>query len=367
MYRRKQEEQDEGTSPAELTRALILAVLVGVAVVTALIVAYQALYVLKVVTVGLLLAVVLRTVARGLERIGTSPFISAIILLVGVGAFGGLVYFVMIPNIAEEVRLLVSEGPRSLEAVARALDSIPGGPDSSEVAQRLESSLSDLLSSVPNLLMFAVEEIVALISIVFLALYLAVSPDTDIQGLLRLVPVHRREAVGEFVDDLAGRLRGWVVGTALVASFVGVTGGVGLWILGVPLALTFGILAGILDIIPYVGSIVGGALPVLVALTVSPTKALEVAALFFIINQIEGNLLQPRIMGSRVDVPPAMILVSILLFATLVGPIVGTLLAVPAAATVIAVAQRLSPEEPSQKKETTDDENTGKEENRRND
>ena len=189
----------------------------------------------------------------------------------------------------------------------------------------------------PNLVIFAVEEIVAIISVVFLALYLAVDPDTYVRGLLRLVPVNKREVVGRFVDDLAGRLRGWVVGTALVASFVGITGGVGLRLLGVPLALTFGILAGVLDIIPYVGSIVGGTLPALIALTVSPTKALEVAALFFVINQIEGNLLQPKIMGGRVNVSPAMILVSILLFATLIGPVVGTLLAVPAAVTVVTL------------------------------
>ena len=239
---------------------------------------------------------------------------------------------------------------------------LPAGPDPSEIVQRLESRLSDLLGSLPNLVIFAVQEIVAIVSVIFLALYLAVSPDTYVQGLLRLVPVKRREVVAEFVDGLAGRLRGWVVGTALVASFVGVAGGVGLWLLGVPLALTFGILAGVLDIIPYVGSIVGGALPALVALSISPTKALEVAALFFIINQIEGNLLQPKIMGGRVNVPPAMILVSILLFATLIGPVVGTLLAVPAAVTVVTLLDWLTVEttdEATDGSDTADRENNG--------
>ena len=57
-------------------------------------------------------------------------------------------------------------------------------------------------------MIFAVEEIVAIISVVFLALYLAVDPDTYVRGLLRLVPVNKREVVGRFVDDLAERLRG---------------------------------------------------------------------------------------------------------------------------------------------------------------
>ena len=339
MQQRKEEGLFEGSS-----RALILAVLVGIAVVTGLIVAYQALFVLKVAAVGALLALVLRTLVRGLEKLGASPFISSVILFVGFLAFGGFVYFVMIPNIADEVRVLLSQGAGSLSALANVLDDLPVGPDPSQLIERLENYLTDLLGSLPNLLIFAVQEIIAVISIVFLALYLAVSPDTYVRGFLRLVPVNRRDEVEDFVNDLSGRLRGWVVGTALVASFVGVMGGLGLWLLGVPLALTFGILAGVLDIIPYVGSIVGGALPALVALTVGPVKALEVVVLFVVVNQIEGNLLQPKIMGGRVDVPPAMILVSILLFASLVGPIVGTLLAVPAAVIVVALVQRLSPE-----------------------
>ena len=337
-----------------MTRALILAVLVGIAVVTGLLLAYEALFVLKVAALGALLALVLRTLVRGLERIGASPFVSVTILLTGFLAFGAFVYFVMIPNIAQEIRVLLSQGAGSLNALADVLDDLPVGPDPSQLIQRLESYLTDLLGSLPNLLIFAVQEIIAVISVIFLALYLAVSPDTYIRGLLRLVPVNRREGVEEFVKDLSGRLRGWVVGTALVASFVGVGGGIGLWLLGVPLALTFGILAGVLDIIPYVGSIVGGALPALVALTIGPVKALEVAALFFVINQIEGNLLQPKLMGGRVNVPPAMILISILLLATLVGPIVGTLLAVPAAVIVVTLLERLttetaSTEEPDEK------------------
>ena len=343
-----------------LTRALVVAALVGIAVVAGLIIAYQALFVLKIAAVGALLALVLRTLVRGLERLGASPFISSVILLAGFLAFGAFVYFVMIPNILREVRVLVSEGAGSLNALAGVLDDLPVGPDPTQVLQRLESYLSNLLGSLPNLLAFAVQEIIAVISVIFLALYLAVSPDTYTRGLLRLVPVDRREGVEDFVDDLSGRLRGWVVGTALVASFVGVAGGVGVWLLGVPLALTFGILAGVLDIIPYVGSIVGGTLPALVALTVSPTKALEVAALFFVINQIEGNLLQPKLMGGKVNVPPAMILVSILLFATLIGPVVGTLLAVPAAVIVVTLLDRLTAgEEPPEKEERPGKENSG--------
>lgn len=352
-------EPGEDRCPEGLARAMILAVLVGIGIVVGLIIAYQALLVLEVVAVGTLLALVLRTIARGLERLGLSPFLSSVVLLAVLAALGVLVYFVIVPNVAREARVLISQGPGSLNAVANVLQALPIGPDPSEIVEELENYLSGLFRSLPSLALAFVEEIVMIVSVVFVALYLAVSPDTYIRGLLRLVPVNRRESAREFLDVLAQRLRGWVVGTAIVASFVGVMGGMGLWLLGVPLALTFGILAGILDIIPYVGSIVGGALPALVALTISPITALQVVALFVIINQIEGNLLQPKILGSQVHVPPALILVSILLLATLVGPIVGTLLAVPAAVVVITLLERLTEEEqkesPSEEDEIEDE------------
>jgi predicted PurR-regulated permease PerM len=73
--------------------------------------------------------------------------------------------------------------------------------------------------------------------------------------------------------------------------------GLGLWLLGVPLPLTLGLLAGLLNVIPFAGSVLGGALATLVALTISPLKAVEVAILFVVLNQIEGNILQPQVIG----------------------------------------------------------------------
>lgn len=336
-----------------MARALVLAMLVGIGAVVGLVVAYEALTVLKVVAVAILLALVLRTVARGLERLGASPFVSAIILLAGVGALGALVYFAVLPNIAQEVEVLTSdEGPNSLDAVAGSLGEVPFAPGLDEILERLEGYLQGLVGNLPQILVSATEAATYAVTAVFLALYFATSPDTYVRGMLRLVPSGRREGAREFVDVLAERLRGWVVGTAIVASSVGVSAGVGLWLLDVPLALTFGLLAGFLDLIPLFGSIVGGALPALLALTISPAKALAVVALFVFINQVEGNFLQPKVMGRRVRVPSALVLVSILFMATLVGPIIGTLLAIPTAVVVVTLVDQLTAEEPTRQEKT---------------
>jgi predicted PurR-regulated permease PerM len=135
----------------------------------------------------------------------------------------------------------------------------------------------------------------------------------------------------------------------MVAGLVGVSAGVGLWLLGVPSPVTFGLLAGLLNVLPLFGSLLAGALPALLALTISPSKALQVVALFVIINQLDGNVLQPQIIGRQVYVPPALILISILVFGTLLGPIVGTLIALPAAVLVVTLADHLVPDESPRK------------------
>lgn len=347
-----------GSSSGDLTRSLTVAVLVGVGAVLALILAYQALSVLKVIAVALLLAVVLRTAVTGLERLGVPPLASALILLAGVAAFGALVYFVLLPSIAQQVRGLVSEGPGSLRSVQNVLQGLPFAPNLSEIIERARSALSGLIGSIPRILSTATGALTGIVTAVFLAIYLAVSPDTYIRGILRVVPEERRAGVEEFISVLSGRLRGWISGTVIVACFVGVMGGLGLWALGIPLPLTFGILAGILNIIPLFGSILGGVLPAILALTISPVKALLVVALFVVINQIEGNFLQPQIMGRQIHVPPAMILVSILILGTLLGPIIGTLLAIPAAVVVVTLVDQLTTKEDQPEGRETEEEST---------
>lgn len=106
-------------------------------------------------------------------------------------------------------------------------------------------------------------------------------------------------------------------------------------------------MAGVLNVVPYLGSTLGALLPALLALTVSPIKALEVLALFLVLNQIEANVLQPLVMGRQVRVPTAMILVSFLAMGLLLGPIVGALLAVPTAVLVGVLLDELVENKPS--------------------
>lgn len=330
-----------------LSRGAPLAAIVLVVSGTALFLLYKLLPVLELIAIALLLALVLRTLVRGLERARSPTWLSVVVLLVGIGAFGAVAWLVMVPNLLREFRQLTSAGPGSLQSVANLFRHLPLIPDASSLSEQLRGYLSGLLNSLPTVLYSAATAVAAVLAVVFLALYLAISPGTYISGILRLVPRERREGVEEFLGRVGARLRGWIVGVALVAGFIGAGSGLGLWLLGVPLPLTLGLLAGLLNVIPFAGSVAGGALAALVALTISPVKALEVVVLFVALNQIEGNILQPQIMGRQVRISTAMVIVAFLVLGTLLGPIIGAFLAVPATVVVSVVIDEFAEKSPS--------------------
>lgn len=312
--------------------------------------------VLELIALAILLALILRTIVNWLEHLGAPPWLAVILMLAGLGAFLALLWLVVIPNVLREVQTLISRLPQIVDSLEGFVRGLPLLPDPSQLAQRLQGFLSGFLGPLPSIISSVASVVIGLLAAIFLAVYLAASPGTYVSASVRLVPRRHRGEVREFLYRLGERLRGWIVGMILVASFVGTAGGVGLWLLGVPLALTFGIVAGMLNVVPYLGSVVGGLLPALVALTISPLKALLVVVLFVVINQIDGNFLQPVVMGRQIGVPEAMILFSILILGALLGPIIGALLAAPVAVLVAVLVEELTEREPPQdEQEDADD------------
>lgn len=349
----------------KLSHGAPLAAIILVISAIVLFLIYALLPILELIAVAMLLALVLRTIVRGLERARFPTWLSMLVLLVILGGLGALVWFVMIPRLFTEFRQLTSSGFGSLDSVAKLLQGLPLVPDLSNLSERLRGYLSGIASYLPTLLYKTGEAIISLIAVIFLALYFAAKPGTYISGIVRLVPRERRPVVNEFIERVGARLRGWIVGVGLVATSIGTGAGVGLWLLGVPLPLTFGLIAGILNVIPFAGSIVGGALPVLLAFTISPIKAIEVFVLFLVLNQAESHILQPQIMGRQVKISTAVVIIAFLVLGVLLGPIIGAFLAVPATVVISVVMDELAEKEPSlgfekdKKKETQEKKEVG--------
>ncbi len=177
----------------------------------------------------------------------------------------------------------------------------------------------------------------SLVVVVVTGLCLAASPQIYIAGTLRLLPPAWRLRGREVLREVGRALRLWCLGQLVDMAVVTLLVGVGLFALGVPLALTLALFAGLLNFVPYIGALAGAVPAVLVSMAQSPTLALWVAALFMTVQMIEGNVIAPLVQKRTGTLPPALTIVSQTILGTLFGGL-GLILATPfMAALLVAV------------------------------
>lgn len=170
--------------------------------------------------------------------------------------------------------------------------------------------------------------------------YLAADPTLYRRGLVRLVPPAYRARIDGALLASGEALGRWLLGQAVSMLFVGSATAIGLALLGVPLALTVGLIAGVLAFVPFFGPIASGVLAVLLAFTQGPTQALYVAGLSVAIQQVEGNLLMPWVQRWAVELPPVLGITAAVIFGLLFG-LPGVILATPLMVVVMVLVQKL--------------------------
>ena len=140
--------------------------------------------------------------------------------------------------------------------------------------------------------------------------------------------------------DSERALRLWLRGQLLAMVVVGVLTGVGLWLIEVPSAFALGLLAGLLEFIPFAGPVLSAIPGVLLALVISPELALGTIVVYVAVQQFEGNVLQPIVQRYAVDLPPVVLLFSLLAFGTLFG-VIGVIFAAPLTVVAYVLVKRL--------------------------
>ncbi|TKI19934.1 AI-2E family transporter, partial [Bacillus pumilus] len=174
----------------------------------------------------------------------------------------------------------------------------------------------------------------------FVAVYLAANPRVYTNGIVALLPHRARPRAREVLNELRRVLGLWILGKLLSMLVVGVATAIGLSLLGVPVALALGLLASLLDFIPYIGSILAAAPAVLIAFTQSPMLALEVSALFLAVHALDGYVLLPLVERKTVSLPPALTISAQVLMGLAFG-LGGVALATPLTAVAEVLIQML--------------------------
>ena len=173
------------------------------------------------------------------------------------------------------------------------------------------------------------ESLVILFLAPVLAIYVLIDLDRFKKTSVELTPPKYQEEVAYVGGEVGGALGSFVRGQLLVAFIVGVASSIGMWIIDLPFWLLIGILAGFLNLIPFLGPIVGGALAVLVALlNGDPWQAVWAVVIFVIIQQIDNHIITPMIQRTRVQLSPLVIVLALVIGGSVAG-LLGVLIAVP--------------------------------------
>ncbi|WP_375467800.1 AI-2E family transporter [uncultured Nostoc sp.] len=338
--------RDTDSGWSQLTRGAPLAVMVAVV----LYILYQLLPVLELLTIAALIALILRTLLRFLQKLVKSQDLAVLLLIGLIVGFIVVLATVVLPSVTFESQKLIKTLPTYLNRLTGDVEQLRQRfsfiPDISQALIQLRNLTDQLLAGVPVFLGEALSLTVELVATLILALYMAYDPNSLVKGILRLVPRRHHPRFKRILKACETRLRGWIFGTGIAMIFLGVGAAFGLLILGIPSALPFGIIAGLFEIIPYFGSIIGAFLPALIALSISPLKLVFVLILFFIMNQVDAHVVQPVVMGQQVNIHPVMVIVTFLVMGKLFG-FIGILLAVPAAAVIITLIDEFTLEEPT--------------------
>lgn len=243
-------------------------------------------------------------------------------------------------NIGEQVQTLRDTLPKAWGAFESRIGDFGLGNQLERLVASISTPGGGSLSGFGQTLLSIGSGLTDFLVVIFAGIYLATQPNFYRVGLLKLVPAARRKIAAEAMLESERALRLWLKGQAVAMVVVGVAVGVGLWAMGMPSALVLGLLAGLMEFIPFAGPVIAAVPAVLIALAVGPEMTLWVMGLYLVVQQLEGNVLTPLVQQYAVDLPGVVLLFSLIGFGTLFGAL-GVILAAPLAVVSLVLVKRL--------------------------
>ena len=292
------------------------------------------LFIAKDILIAIFLALVISAALDPLvtwfEKKRIPRLLSTLILYIAIIFSIALVAYVVIPIALAEFNILLSTLSRYSGTLFDFIDT-----------SGLINSINEALGKITNVLLSGSTSLLEIgtkflgglttaLSVFVLSFYLTVGKDGVERFLVTILPSIYEDRVLSVYKRIKRKIGHWLTGQFVLSIGVGFLVFLGLWVLGVKYSLLLGIIAGIFELVPYVGPIFSGSLAVLVGLTHSLPLAFYTLILFIIIQQLENNVLVPLVSKLTTDLSPVVILIALLIGAQVFG-FVGLLLAVPAA------------------------------------
>lgn len=325
----------------ERKQALFSTVVFAAAIVVIALVVWQLARVFLVVFAAILLAILLDGIARFIERI--SPIGHRIALALGILLVIGILAAPILlagDQITDQISRLADKLPEAIDEIksllrqyiwGRALLSSPSG---------LVDEPGAMVSHITGFFSTGLNLIADVLIILIVGIYIAINPRLYVRGLTMLVPPKARARATEALNAIGHALGWWLIGQFASMAIIGVLTGVGLSMIGMPLALVLGLIAGIFSFIPMIGPLLAAVPGLLIALMEDPILFAYTALVYWIAQTIEGNLVTPLIQKRTVALAPAVLIMAQLLMGILFG-FYGVVLATPMVVAIIVLVQML--------------------------
>ena len=324
---------------------VLTAVVLGVAIGATALLLWRLANVLLLGFAGVLVAVFLRAGANAIRRfIHLSEGWALALVLLLLVALIGLGAWLLLPSIISQLDQFLTSLPglvRQLEAQVKNVPVLQNLTQQTPSLSTLINRATTLVTSLSDTLVTTASALANVFLVVVAGVFLAANPKLYRHDLIRLVPVAARKRARKLIGKLSTTLRVWLLGELLAMLLVAVCTTLGLWLIGVPYALVLGIIAGLLDFIPYLGPVLSTVPSALIALTSGGVGLMIWAVVVHIVvQQLEGNLFQPVIQQEAVSIPPVLLLLALVAFGQLFG-LLGLIVATPLLAVGIVLVKEL--------------------------
>lgn len=313
--------------------------------------------ILVLLLLGILISLYLRALSGQLERrfYIPDPFSYLTALGVTIVAVGTLLW-VLVPPVIEQTQQLFMVLPDYIAGWERwletAMTKYPGlreiaGPGEHRILRAVYDRISETFGDVVPRAFGLVHGAINVFAVGIMGIYLSLHPALYREWLIALFPPIHRDLVRDVLADLATTLRSWIVGMVIGMFVLALFTAVGLYLLNVPFWLPFGIFTGLVAIVPFFGTLVSTVVPALFVLngpgfeTFGPVGHFVLVILLgTVIHLIESNVVLPLVMSKKVDLPPVLSIMSVLIMGKLLGPM-GLIIAVPTLASAMVIVRRI--------------------------
>ncbi len=292
--------------------------------------------IILIIFISILLALIMNPAVNKMQEKKIPRTLGASILFLIAFSIMALIVYLVIPPLTKDIATLTTDLPSQMEDLG-----LNGSIDYnfSEPVQNIIFEASNSLKAVATNIVSGILTILggflSAILIIVISFYLLIEKNGTEKFVQTLIPISFRPQALRIIRKIETTLGRWFMGQLFLGFVVGFASFIGLTIIGVPYALVLGIIAGILELIPYIGPILSGIPAIIIALTISPVLALLTFILYFFIQQLENYVLVPKVMQKSVGLHPVIIIIAMLVGGQIAG-VMGMVLAIPVT-TIISI------------------------------